>query len=114
MELHFRNRYTARAWIAIMFYSPDGCRDQGQWGTRGWWAVDPGGEAYILNTGNRYAAFYAEAADGAVWTGSHGPFYVYRDAFDSCLNVGSTAARRVGARLVDLNGYSSYYVNLTA
>ncbi|MFI7532694.1 hypothetical protein [Streptosporangium sp. NPDC049376] len=114
MELHFRNRYTARAWIAIMFYSPDGCRDQGQWGTRGWWAVDPGGEAYVLNTGNRYAAFYAEAADGAVWTGSHGPFYVYRDAFDSCLNVGGTAARRVGARLVDLNGYSSYYVNLTA
>ncbi|MEV7006771.1 DUF1036 domain-containing protein [Streptosporangium sp. NPDC051022] len=114
MELHFRNRYTSKVWVAIMFYSPDGCRDYGQWGTRGWWAIDPGGEAYVINTNNRYAAFYAEAANGAVWTGPYGPIYVYQTAFDSCLNIGSTAARPVGARLVDLNGYSRYYVNLVA
>ncbi|MFF4986788.1 DUF1036 domain-containing protein [Streptosporangium saharense] len=114
MQLHFRNRYTAKTWVAIMFYNPDGCRDHGQWGTRGWWAIDPGGEAYVLSTNNRYAAFYAEAADGRIWTGTYGPFYVYQNAFESCLNIGSTAARRVGARLVDMNGYSTYYVNLVA
>ncbi|GGP90308.1 DUF1036 domain-containing protein [Streptosporangium pseudovulgare] len=114
MELHFRNRYVSRVWVAVMFYSPVTCRDHGQWGTRGWWAIDPGGEAFVLNTDNRYAAFYAEAANGAVWTGPYGPMYVYQTAFDSCLNIGSTAARRVGTRLVDMNGYSRYYVNLVA
>lgn len=114
MQLHFRNRYTSKVWVAIMFYSPDGCRDYGQWGTRGWWPIDPGGEAFVLNTNNRYAAYYAEAANGAVWTGAYGPMYVYQNAFDSCINIGSTAARLVGTRLIDMNGYSTYYVNLTS
>ncbi|MEV4183439.1 hypothetical protein AB0J28_18615, partial [Streptosporangium canum] len=31
--------------------------------------------------------------------GPYGPMYVYQNAFDSCLNIGSTAARAVGTRL---------------
>ena len=98
-----------------MFYSPDGCGDYGSWGTRGWWALGPiGGEAYVLNTDDPYAAFYAESADGAVWSGPYGPVYVHQTAFDSCVDIGddSPETRIVGMRLVDMNGYDSYTVNL--
>jgi uncharacterized membrane protein len=114
MRLHFRNRYSTRIYVAIMFSNPGGCGEYGGWGTRGWWTIDPGGEAYVLSSGNRYAAYYAEAADGAVWGGPYGPIYVYPDAFDSCLNIGSTAASAVvGCRLVDMGSNDDYYVNLT-
>lgn len=108
MELHFINGYNQLLSVAIMFYSPDGCRDYGLWGTRGWWNLNPGGSAYVLNTNNRYAAYYAEATDGRIWAGDRGPVYVYPNAFDSCLNIGSTAARRVSMRLVDLQQFSTY------
>src|SRR5450759_3982872 len=62
MQLHFRNQTGSTIWVCIMFYSPDGCADDGSWGTRGWWALGPnGGEAYVLNTDNDYAAFYVES-----------------------------------------------------
>lgn len=116
MELHFRNQYTSTVWVAIMFYSPDACGgDLGSWGTRGWWGMDPGGEAFVLNTDNQYAAFYAEANDGAVWAGPYGPVYVHQAAFDSCVNIGdnSPETRMVGMRLVDMQDTDVHYVNLT-
>jgi len=108
MELHFTNGYSRPLSIAIMFYSPDGCGAYGSWGTRGWWSLDPGGSAYVLNTNNRYAAYYAEATDGRIWAGDRGPVYVYPSAFDSCLKIGSTAARQVNMRSVDLQQFSTY------
>lgn len=115
MQLHFRNRYHTRVYVAVMFHSPGPCGQYGGWGTRGWWAIDPGREAYVLNTDNRYAAYYVEANDGAVWAGNYGPIYVYQNAFDYCIGIGSTDAKaRVGCRLVDLGSYGRYYVNLTA
>lgn len=116
MQLHFRNRYASTLWIAIMFYSPNSCREYGSWGTRGWWGIEPGGEAFVLNTDYRYAAFYAEARDGTVWTGPYGPVYVDQSAFDSCINIGdnSPETRIVGMRLVDMQGNDVYYVNLTS
>jgi uncharacterized membrane protein len=115
VELHFRNQYSAHVYVAIMFYSPDTCADAGLWGTRGWWGINPGGEAYVLTTNNRYAAFYAEAADGAVWAGDRGPVYVHQQAFDSCVNIGDNnpQTRVVGMRLVDMDSSSVHYVNLT-
>jgi uncharacterized membrane protein len=114
VELHFRNRYSSHLYVAIMFFDPDGCAEAGSWGTRGWWAIDPGGEAYVLNTNNQYAAYYAEADDGATWSGTYGPVYVHQQAFDSCVGIGDTSpeTRIVGMRLVDLGG-SDHYVNLT-
>ena len=114
MQLHFRNRHSARLYVAIMFHSPDNCRDYGSWGVRGWWTIDPGGEAYVLNTSNRYAAYYAEATDGVVWAGQYGPMYVHPQAFDSCLKIGDTnpATRVVGTRMVDLGDSDRHYVNL--
>lgn len=98
MQLHFRNSYGPRIWVSIMFYDP-GCSGTGSpWGTQGWWAIDFGATAYVLNTNNRYAYFYAEAANGAVWTGPYGPIYVPQQAFRLCEKLGQTGARIVGLR----------------
>ncbi|MFG1841688.1 DUF1036 domain-containing protein [Micromonospora sp. NPDC049175] len=100
MQLHFRNSYGPRIWVAIMYYDT-GCNSDGSsWATRGWWTIDNGGQAYVLNTNNRYAYYYAEAADGTVWTGPYGPIYVPQTAFSWCSNTGSTNARVVGLREV--------------
>jgi len=104
MQLRFRNSYGPRIWISIMFFDPVGCANDGQWGTRGWYAVDNGGEAYVLDTNNTFAYYYAEAADGAVWSGPFGPIYVPQSAFSSCLLIGQTGARIVGLREVQLSG----------
>jgi hypothetical protein len=100
MQLSFHNSYGPRIWVAIMFYDPVGCADYGEWGTRGWYAIDYGGTALVLNTDNHYAYFYAEAADGGVWNGPYGPIYVTQQPFSSCINIGRTDARRVGLREV--------------
>jgi uncharacterized membrane protein len=114
MQLHFRNNSPARLWVAIMFYNPQGCADAGLWGTKGWWGIDPGGDAYVLNTNNTYAYFYAETATGVVWRGNFGPVYVHQTAFESCLKIGDNnpQTRIVGMREVYMNGYSTYTVNL--
>jgi uncharacterized membrane protein len=116
VNLYFRNRYPSTVWVCIMFYSPARCGAYGNWGTRGWWQIDPGQSklVWVGNTNNRYYAYYAHAADGAKWTGQYGPVYVYHQAFDSCLNIGSSAAyARVGMRLIDTDNYSSYTMTLT-
>jgi hypothetical protein len=115
MEIHFRNSYTSRVWVAIQFWYPDHCGDYGSWGTRGWWGIDPGGEVHALDTANNYGYFYAQAADGSYWAGDHGPIYLYHEAFDSCLKIGSTAAYdTASAREFDLNNNDVVTVNLTA
>ncbi|MEV4631608.1 DUF1036 domain-containing protein [Micromonospora sp. NPDC049523] len=112
MQLHFRNNYGLRIWVSIMYYDP-GCSAYGSpWATRGWWAIDYGGQAYVLNTNNRYAYFYAEAANGAVWAGGYGPIYVPQNGFDLCQNIGQTGARIVGLREVYIPS-DVHTVNLT-
>ena len=104
MQLQFRNVYSSPLSVAIMFYSPDACADYGLWGTRGWWNIDPGGQVYVLNTRVSFAYFYAEATDGAIWSGGQtDPFmYVTQSAFDSCQLIGSTAAEVVTTIRLDL------------
>jgi len=104
-DVHFINGYTRRVQIAIAF-KQDSCSEYGRpWGTRGWWVLNPGEEAYVLDTNNRFFYYYAEATDGSrLWTSAEGPFvYVVQSAFDSCIDIGSTAARVVGMRIKDLN-----------
>lgn len=84
--------------MAVMFHSPDGCASHGKWGTRGWWRIEPGATAFALRTNNRYAAYYAESASGKTWSGDRGPVYVYQQAFDSCIGIGSSAARTIKIR----------------
>jgi len=89
MQLRFRNNYGALLWVCIAFYDRGVCGPYGNWGTRGWWNIYPSGEAYVLNTNNRYAYFYAEAADGGVWAGPYGPVLAPRRVFDSCWDIGN-------------------------
>ena len=89
MELHFRNNHGSTLWVCIGFYDPGTCGPYGNWGTRGWWNITASGEAYVVNTSNRYAYFYAEAADGGVWAGQYGPVLAPRHAFDSCWDIGN-------------------------
>lgn len=116
----FHNSYGTTVWVAIMRYDSDGCGSYGNWATKGWWRLDPGETKQAFSTSNEYAGYYAKAADGAQWSGNYGPVYVYHSTFDSCINIGSTAAYgTVGMRLIDLGGsapwewYSSYTVNIT-
>ena len=118
--VHFHNSYRTTVWVAIMRYNPGSCGSYGTWETKGWWRLDPGATKQAFSTSNRYAAYYAKAADGAQWSGNYGRVYLYHSAFDSCINIGSTAAyRTVGMRLIDLGGsapwewYSSYTINIT-
>ena len=111
-QLHFRNRYTSRVYVAIAFPN-DACGAYGSpWGTKGWWPIDPGGEAYVLN-GQRFACYYAEAIDGTVWTGSQGPVYVPQTRFESCWGIGnnSSGTQVVGMRVVYILDHN-LYVNL--
>jgi hypothetical protein len=102
MEVRFRNSYPSKVWVAVMYYDPGDCGQYGNWETKGWWGINTGQTKHPFNTNNRYAAFYAEAEDGAVWTGPYGPVYVYQQAFESCINIGSTGALDVvGMRLID-------------
>ncbi len=106
-DVHFINGYTKRIQIAIMF-KEDSCSEYGRpWGTRGWYKVDPGGSVYVLDTGNRYFYYYAEATDGSkLWTTSAidpGPLVpVPPRRFDLCIDIGSSDARDVGMRKRDL------------
>ena len=113
-ELHFRNQYPSRVYVAIAFPN-DACSEYGPpWATKGWWAIDPGGEAYVLE-GQQIATFYAEATDGAIWTGSQAPVYLPQPAFDSCWGIGNNSpeTRVVGMRPVYILD-NNLYVNLVA
>ena len=112
MELRFRNDYGTRLWVCILFHDPGRCGQYGNWGTRGWWVIEPGNEAYVLDTDNRNAYFYAEAADGGVWAGPYGPVLAPRRAFDSCLDISNNVDPSVHCRHVRL-ATSRHTVNLT-
>ncbi len=103
MLVGFQNNYPSPVWVASMHYDTSSCAEYGDWATEGWWRLGEGDSANCFWTTNRYAAFYAEAEDGAYWAGPYGPAYVYWHAFESCVDIGSTAAfETVGMRLIDL------------
>jgi uncharacterized membrane protein len=113
--VNFRNGYSRPVWVAIMRYDTDRCGGYGDWQTKGWWRLSPGEVKQAFTTSSRYAAYYAKADDGTQWTGDRGPVYLYHDAFDSCLKIGSSAAyATVNMRLIDLYGAGlSHTINLT-
>ena len=112
MELHFRNARGSQLWVCIAFHDPGSCGPYGNWGTRGWWSIPPSGRAHVLNTQNRYAYFYAEAADGGVWAGPYGPVLAPRHAFDSCWDIGNNVDPYVHMRQVHIPS-GQHTVNLS-
>jgi uncharacterized membrane protein len=50
--------------VAVGYYS-QGCDEESDWASRGWYRLEPGQSATVLWTTNDYSTFYAEADDGA-------------------------------------------------
>jgi uncharacterized membrane protein len=117
--LNFCNKTNTKVFVAIMFSDDDECGgDYGGWRTQGWWGLNPGETKSVhsldlFHNSNYY--YYAEGMDGRVWEGQYGDVYVYSDSFDSCLNIGSTAAEKVvGMRNINISWeITSYTLNLT-
>ena len=92
MGLTLCNNYSTEITTAIMFYSPDTCGGEGEdFQMIGWWNLAPGSCALVyandLDDLNRYWYYFAQAADGASWTG---PFFasVPDAAFNQCYGIG--------------------------
>jgi uncharacterized membrane protein len=113
----FCNKYPLRVQVAFMWYDPTGsCSSDGQWATKGWWILAPGECKTVfgrdLQKVNKYYYYYAESPDdGFSWRGNVNVYVPYR-TFESCLNIGSTDARVVGFRKVDIGSYNNYTLNL--
>jgi uncharacterized membrane protein len=112
--LSFTNGYSQVLSVAIMWYHPN-CPDGGDWEKKGWWNINPGNTAHVLDLDldetNRYYYFYAEAVDGHTWSG---PYFtnVPSEAFDWCENTGSTTSRSLGFRELDIGDNDDYTLTL--
>jgi uncharacterized membrane protein len=114
MYLRFNNSHSRGLWLAVGYYSP-GCPDGGDWAKKGWWRLEPGQAATVLETTNTYATFYAEADDGRVWAGGNTTNLPSQE-FDWCWNTASSAGEDVGMRqLSSTNAWSPWTstINLT-
>lgn len=98
MWLRFANSHPSRVWIAVGYYNP-GCQDGSQWAKKGWFKLEVGASAIVLWTTNAYMTFYAEADNGAHWSG---PYHTNlpMQAFDWCWNTASTQGENAGMRLI--------------
>ena len=77
MKLYFRNDTPERIWIAVAHYSPDTCREYGDWATIGWFHLVPGQQAWVISTNNLNVYYYAESETGRTWSGREATMYVY-------------------------------------
>jgi hypothetical protein len=105
VRVHFSNSYRTTVQVVIVRYDPSTCGGRyGKWATAGWYTIEPKQRVWVFETDRRFACYYAEAIDGTRWFGYYGPIYVYQQAFESCVSIGSTAAYgMVGPMLIDLD-----------
>ena len=54
-KVNVENRCHVAIWVAAQYIH----MDDGEWRAEGWWKLDPGEKAYILDTDNRYLYLYA-------------------------------------------------------
>lgn len=109
-------------WVAFQWYSPINCandsqHDGGLWETKGWYSIAPGQSKIVFggdlqSTGSRYYYWYAESSNGSVWNGAFNT-YASNNAFDWCLNTGSTNSRILGFREKYIGTYNNYTITLT-
>lgn len=104
-EVRFRNHYGKKIFVAYM-RRDDFCEAVADnvWEVKGWIGLDPGETEYRANeTGNRWFYYYAEAVDGAFWSG---PFAAKVDytVFTWCVGT-SYAKYDVGMRELDTAKY---------
>ncbi|MBV9197347.1 MAG: DUF1036 domain-containing protein [Solirubrobacterales bacterium] len=107
-SVYFQNSYGKTVWVTTERYN-SGCNlpGVGNWENEGWYRLDPGQSEWLFTTTNEYAYFYAEAADGAKWSGAYGgrvnPYYAY----DYCNSIDSYATDP-GMRQIDLGGWNLF------
>src|SRR5690348_827545 len=98
--LRICNNYPQPVWVAIMFYHPN-FPDGGNWEKRGWWRITTGQCKTVyggdLDDVNRYWCYYAEADDGATWSGPYRRFLPYQ-AFSWCEWTASDQGFTAGLR----------------
>lgn len=116
--LRFCNSYHTRIWTAISFHSPEVCGGEGgDWQNIGWYPVDPGSCSVVyandLDDVNRFWYFFAEADDGAQWSGDFPTFVHMTDAFNICDGIGTTALTQVGFRELDIGDNEDWTVTFT-
>lgn len=114
MSLIVRNKYPAAVSVAVMWYHPN-CPSGGNWEIAGWWNIASGDEdtplVGDLHGLNRYYYFYAQAKNGAVWSGPIRRL-VSRRAFDWCEGVVSNDPIIAGFRELDIGSSSTFILNL--
>jgi uncharacterized membrane protein len=124
MSLVICNQYSFTSgydvYVATMRVNRDACGANSGFGDGfnaiGWYRIPPGAcrTVYTGRVGyNRYWAYYAEATDGATWSGNI-QSWVSNSAFSLCHGQKCTPCRVVGFRLLDVNGYDNYTLTLTA
>jgi uncharacterized membrane protein len=117
MGLSFCNRYTHGVSICISWWDPTCINEDGsEWAKAGWWGLNPGECKEVLTgrltSGNRrYYYFYAEARDGAFWSGPY-PVWVPPRPFHWCDNISSSDSREVGMREQDIDNYDNFTIDL--
>ncbi|HLL35383.1 MAG TPA: hypothetical protein VK545_16195 [Streptomyces sp.] len=91
---YFRNSHSSTIQVVGMYWDPQACGQYGNYRTMGRWRIKPYERILLAPNNQRYFNWYAESDDGRKWEGRCGPVYTYTYAFDSCLNIGSTVARK--------------------
>lgn len=112
----FCNDYSSTVWVMFEWHSPN-CPDGGDWQKKGWWSMEPG-QCKVVYGGDLASLqacsyYYAEAADGAKWTGPITEFVPLR-AFDWCANTSSTDSRTIGMREICTGNNNNYTLTLRA
>ena len=65
-KVNVENKCHVAIWVAAQFIH----MDDGEWRAEGWWKLNPGEKAYIIDTVNRYLYLYATDQGGRmVWKG---------------------------------------------
>ena len=112
--LSFTNGYSRLVSVTVKWYHPN-CPDGGDWEKKGWWNINPGNTAHVLDLDldetNRYYYYYAESVDGHTWSGAYFTD-VPNEAFDWCENTGSSTSRSLGFRELDIGDNDNYTLTL--
>src|SRR6266516_2990618 len=90
MSWWFWNSYPKTVWVAILYYTEDPCEYDKHWLKSGWYKLYTGQSKLVFNGDlcdvNAYFYFYAEASDGAVWTGPHWVYVPHTAFVNWCYN----------------------------
>ena len=120
MSLTFCNHYSFTpgydVYVSYMRFDRASCGSGDGFIAIGWFRIPPGQCRTVYNGNvnyNRYWAYYAEATDGATWSGNI-QSWVSNSAFSLCHGSACTPCRVVGFRLLDVNNFTNYTLTLTA